>query len=135
MNDQDVISHERQEIFRDLLEARLVGQELGGEAMDLEGFLRHVPLGIDVVLPCLTGWHVVDQFHTTDLDDPMTVIGIETGGFRIEYDLAHQQQFLPEVSSRSCRTMRRSFWKVWPRLRPVRTMKSARRRFSWSGNC
>src|SRR5690625_2434149 len=51
VNDQNVFSHERQEIFRDLLEAGLVGQELGGEAVNLEGFLRHVALGVDIVLP------------------------------------------------------------------------------------
>ena len=51
---------------------------------------RHVALRIDVLMIGLAGGDVVEHFDTADLDQPVAVDRIKTGGFGIEDDFAHR---------------------------------------------
>ena len=68
-----------------------LGEELGGDAVHRERFLRHVALGIDVAVEFAPGRDVVHQLDAGDLDDAMPVIRVEPGGFGVEHDLAHHR--------------------------------------------
>ena len=89
MDHQGRALDEIQERPGDVSELRLVRQKGIGQAVNFKGLGRHVAFGIDVDMEDLAGRDVIDQFDTADLDDPMTVPWIETGGFRIEDDFAH----------------------------------------------
>src|ERR1700704_4289167 len=51
---------------------RLVGEELAGQAMHIEGFGRHVALGIDMPVKGLPGRHAVEYLDAADFDQPVT---------------------------------------------------------------
>jgi hypothetical protein len=58
--------------------------------MHIEGFGRHVALGIDMPVKGLPGRHAVEYLDAADFDQPVTAQRIETGGFGIENDFAHE---------------------------------------------
>jgi hypothetical protein len=74
-------------------EARLVAQELGGEAVHLEGLVWHVALGVEVAMPTAPGRDAIDQLDAADLDHPVAVERIESRRFGIEHDLAQADLF------------------------------------------
>jgi hypothetical protein len=45
-------------------------------------------------------WDAIDQLDTSNLDNPMTLIGIEAGGFRVEDDFAHYFSFKAAAAGR-----------------------------------
>ena len=107
-----VVDHERRvadeihEVARELVKTRLVPEELGRDAMHLEGAFRHVAVGIEVGVPLAARGKPVDQLQATDLDDPVASLGIKPRRFRVQYDLAQQVglpilQGLPARKSRS----------------------------------
>ena len=57
--------------------------------MNIESLPGHRPLRVDVLVIDPTGRHVVQQFDRADLDDPVALLGVETGGFGIQNDLTH----------------------------------------------
>jgi hypothetical protein len=59
--------------------------------MDFDHLGRHVALGIEIAVEGLAGWNPVDQLDAADLDQPMTLKGIDSGRLRIEHDFAHAQ--------------------------------------------
>ncbi len=69
-------------------EARLVAQELGREAMHLEGGKGHVALGVHVAMPDPPRGDAIDELDAADLDDAMAVERIEPCRLGIEHDLA-----------------------------------------------
>jgi hypothetical protein len=85
---------------------------------------------------------MVDQLDAGDLDDAMAIARIEARRLAIQYDLAHQPLHrrgrrahpLPRRTrnppARKRLTIARNRRKLKPRLKPVGTTKSARRRFS-----
>jgi hypothetical protein len=84
---------------------------------------------------------MVNQLDAGDLDDAMAIARIEAGGLGIQYDLSHQvlrrrgrAHRLPRPTrdppARKRLTIARNRRKLKPRLKPVGTTKSARRRFS-----
>ncbi len=70
-----VVDHEARavdeggEFVGDGREDRLRREEGVGEAMDLEGSLRHRTLGIDVLVEAASGRAMIDEFDAADLDD------------------------------------------------------------------
>ena len=90
VGDQLGAGEELQELVRDLGEQRLVGQEIVGNAVHVEGGRVDLAAGrTDEGVIVLAGRNVVPQFHPADLDDPLD-IRIEAGGFGIEDDFAHE---------------------------------------------
>ena len=83
--------------------------------MDREGLRRHVTLGIEIAVEALAGGKAVDEFDAADLDQPMTLGGIEAGGLGVEYDLAHQVALRSAGSS------------AVPRLRRIGSVATFRR--------
>ena len=59
----------RSQLVGDFAELRLVRQELRGQAMNREGALFRITLGIDVLVKIIAGKLAIDQFHAADLDD------------------------------------------------------------------
>src|SRR5882757_4599252 len=107
-----------------------------------ERFRRHLALGIDVTVKGLAGRHAVEDFDATDLDQTVAPQRVEAGGFGIENDFAHGQQ--PKEAANQGR--RRGILTARLRMSRIRartgskpcdvsTTKSARLRFSASGNC
>ena len=58
--------------------------------MHIEGFLRHIPLGVDVLVVGAASGNVVVQLNPADFHDPMPIIGIKARGFGVHHDLTHQ---------------------------------------------
>jgi hypothetical protein len=83
------IADEFHQLVDDLGKSRLVAQELVGEAVDAECRLRHVALGVQVILLLAPGRDLVHQLQAGDLHDPVALIGLESRCFRVENDLAH----------------------------------------------
>ena len=78
-----------EKLLADVGEQRLVLEKFGRQAVHLERAVRHVALGIEIVVKGVAGRKAVDQFDAADLDQPIALIGIEPGGFGVEHDLAH----------------------------------------------
>ncbi len=89
VDDQLRVGDEVEKRLGDVGEQRLAGQELSGQAVDVERVRRHVALRVEVVLEGLAARHVVDQLETADLDDAVAGARIEPGGFGIENDFTH----------------------------------------------
>src|SRR5262249_13641896 len=123
----------------------LTSEKFSRQAMDGEGVLRHVALGIDIAMKTTSGRDVVNEFDAGNFNDTMSLARVETRCFGIQDDLAHQllrcrsrnaRRLLCEtleLPPRKSRTIARSRRTLRLRLKPVGTTKSARRRFSRSG--
>src|SRR4051794_5696209 len=134
MRDQRRILDEVEQLLGLVREARLVGEENGGEAVDRFRLARHRSLGVEVSVEMAAGLDPVEHFDAADLDHPVAAGRIETGGLGIEDDFPHRRIYPPEPSPRQAR-MSRTWRSVVDRSRPVSTTKSARLRFSSSGIC
>jgi hypothetical protein len=49
------------------------------------------------VVEAVAGVASIEQLDTTDFDDPVPLLRLQSGGFRIQYDLSHQR--MPPASS------------------------------------
>src|SRR5690606_22266619 len=82
-----------EELVDDLLEGRLVGQELEGQAGD---FLRagfEVAVRLQVAVEVASAGAALQQLHAADLDHAVALLPLKAGGFGIEDDLAHRRKF------------------------------------------
>jgi hypothetical protein len=90
-----VVDHQRRvaekgkEVIGDGGEHRLVGEELGGQAVHLLCLLRHLALRIDIAVEGLTGRHPIEDLDAADLDEPIAAQRIESGRFGVENNFAH----------------------------------------------
>ena len=84
------VAHEALEIGGHVGEARLVGQELVGDAMNGDGAGVDLALRVDIDVVVAAGELAVGELDAADLDHPVAVAPFEAGGFGIEHDLAHQ---------------------------------------------
>src|SRR5690606_5428442 len=80
---------ELEELRGDVGEARLVGQELGGQPVHRQRFGIAVAVGIQVNVQVVAGDGAVDDLDAADFDDAVALRGVQSGGFGIEDDLAH----------------------------------------------
>ena len=44
---------------------------------------------VEIKVQVVAGQLAVDQLHTPDFDDPIPLVGVQAGGFRIQEQLAH----------------------------------------------
>ena len=70
------------------------------------------PFGIDVLVVVITSQLAIDQLHTADFNNPVTLGGFQTGGFCIEYNLSHAVLFLFNLLDALRRVIRRC--RGWP---------------------
>src|SRR5450759_212111 len=134
---------EAEEIVGDVGEKRLVLEELGRQPVDGEGLGRYFALRVEIAVERRAGRNPVEQLDAADLDQAVTLQGIQPGGFGVEDDFAH---FF--VRSGGDQNHGRRFGilatalrisRTWARAGSypcdVSTTKSARRCFSSSGIC
>ena len=95
VDDQPRVGEELQQLGHDLGKDRLVGEESRGEAVDSLRLGRHLAIRLQIALELAARRQMVDQLDGRDLDQPVTGIGIEAGGFSIENDLAHGESLCP----------------------------------------
>ena len=73
VGDQRGIADELEELLGDILEQRLVLQELGGEAVHVHRVAMDVALGFEVAVELAAGGDAVDDLDAADLDQPVAV--------------------------------------------------------------
>ena len=88
MHHQHAAFDEGEHVVGQLGEARLVAQELGGQAVHLERLVWHLALGIQMAVPHPAGRDAVEQLDAADLDDAVAVERVEPGRLGVEHDLA-----------------------------------------------
>ena len=104
--ERGVVRHQRrfadegEELVGDFGEQRLVLQELGGEAVNLERGSRHLALRIDVAVEALAGGNLVVELDAADLDEPVALVGIEPRRLGVQHDFPHGAT-LPGKAARS----------------------------------
>ena len=101
-------------------------------AVDANGVLGNVALGVDQVMEDAAGRGLVDDLDGADFEQPMALRRIEAGRFGVEHDLTHGvSSVLPVAAAARMKLgdLRRG---SHPRLPPVSMTKCARRRFSAS---
>src|SRR5262249_2538055 len=83
------IADEYNQVLDDFGKERLVFEKLGRQAVDRNGFGRHLALRIEIAMKTLPGRNAIDELDAADFHHPMALKGIESRGLRIEYDFAH----------------------------------------------
>ena len=123
MDDEFGIADERHEFVGDLREARLVAEELVVQSVDGQRTGLDRAFGVQVTVELPAGEFAIDEFQAPDLDDAMAFLGLQPGGFGVEYDLSHsggpQARSAAAVASLSARSF--SGWPEWPRTHDQRT--------------
>src|SRR5690554_309622 len=74
----------------------LVCQEFVTDAVNRQGAFIHFPVWLDILVVITLGDSAIDDFHTADFDDAVPFAGIQTGRFRIQYNLTHY--FIPSTT-------------------------------------
>src|SRR6185369_2946405 len=95
VNDERVVSNERQKIARDLAKQRFAGEKFSRNAVDVLGLNGDVALGIDETMKLAAGRNAVEDLDATDFDQSVALFRIEASRFRVENDLAHRELFPP----------------------------------------
>ena len=115
MDDELGAIDELQELLGDLGKARLAGELVERDAVHGRGAGVDLALGIQVFVEVPAGGAAVHHLDAADLDDAMAALGLEAGGFGVEYDLSQAailiRRSLPQASRRSPR------WRADPRAR------------------
>ena len=89
MRDERRIADELEQ-FLDLVgEARLVGQEDIGKAVNRFRLARHRPIGIEIAMEVAPGLDPAHHFDAADLDHAVAARGGQSRGLRVENDFAH----------------------------------------------
>src|SRR6185437_1232021 len=71
-------------------ETRLAGEVVAGHPVDLGRAGVDVSLGVDPDVQIAPGDAPIDNLDCGELDDPMVLAPIESGGLGVEDDLAHR---------------------------------------------
>ena len=90
VDDELIVADEREEKLDDVGPDRMAGEEFRAQPMNGEGVLRHVPLGMDILVIDAPGGHEVDDFNATDFDDPVPMRGVEARRLRVQHDFPHR---------------------------------------------
>ena len=82
--------HELDELCGNSGEARLVGQKLGGQAVDRRSTSADFPFRVQISMEMPAGAPPAMHFYATDFDNTVAATEVEAGGFSIEDDAAHE---------------------------------------------
>ena len=104
------------ELVDDVGEARLLREELVGDAVHLQRGDVDLAVGSQVAMKRATGAASDDDLDAADLDDAMTLLRLEPGGFGVEDDLAHASR----------RPVSRGRLRAAPRRPPAAALRSGR---------
>src|SRR5450830_736788 len=77
------------QLLDNLTKLRLIAQEFAGQAVDVQRALFRLTFRIDVEVEIIPRQHAVVQLNAADFQDAVAQLGIDTGSFSIEDDLAH----------------------------------------------
>ncbi len=94
---------ELEQVVRNLGEARLVGEELVGDAVHFQRTGIDVAVGADVMVQPAAGAAPVLQLDAADLDDAMPEFRFEAGGLGVQDDLADHQATASTSAATTCR--------------------------------
>jgi len=108
VNHQLGAADEFHEVDSNLGELRLVGNELVGQAVNLDGTLGNLPFWIDVGVEALAGKLTTAQLDAADLDDAVTGAEIQPGGFCVQNNLAQISLRCGRVPRRAAPARRRA---------------------------
>ena len=89
MDDQLCTLDELKELVGNLRKLWLVGQKFIGDTVNGDSLRFYLPLRVNVYVIVATGQLAFDHFHTTNFDNAVTFVRINTRGFGIQYDLSH----------------------------------------------
>ena len=81
--------NELEQLLDDVGEARLLRQELVRDAVDLLRAAVDLAIGPQVTMERAPGLASLHELDAADFDDAMALLGLESGGFGVEDDLAH----------------------------------------------
>ena len=101
MGDERGVADEGQELVGDILEERLVLQELAGQAVHGHRIAMDVALGVEVAVELAARGDAVDDLDAAELDQPVAVVGVEPRRFRVDDDLA-QHWLFPDAIREHC---------------------------------
>ncbi len=87
------------ESLGDFGEFRFVGEKFRSQPVHGQGVRMGISFRIDIPVKVVFGDSAIQDFHTADFNDPVTIVDIQAGCFGIEYDLSHIVLFLFAVSS------------------------------------
>ena len=104
MDHQFGVAHEIHEGLRNIGKDRFIfqldlpglwrlwrGQKVRANAMNTKGLRRHIAHGIDILVIGPSGWHVVVQLDRANLDNAVSLTGLETRGLGVQNNLTHAQ--------------------------------------------
>ena len=87
MDDQFGTAHKFQKAFGDIGKARLVGEKIMRQTMHLHRVGIDGAIRLQIGMKTLPGDPSIEQFDAANLDHPMALRRIKTGGFRIQNKL------------------------------------------------
>ncbi len=89
VDDKRRIGDEGKKIVGDRREDRRVGKLVRRQAVDPNRVFRDVAFGLHQRVEHPARRQMPDKLKAADLDDPVTIGRIETGGFGVEHNFAH----------------------------------------------
>ena len=103
VNDQLRAVDELEQLVDDLREARLLREELVGDAVHVLRGAVDRPVRAQVAMERAAGLAAIHQLDAADLDDAMSLLRLQPRGFGVEDDLAHERA---QTAARSACTTR-----------------------------
>ena len=129
-----LVADKGQKIFDNIGKTRHPLQPLHGDPVNARSLRRHVALRMNQLMKGAPRRDQPVELDRADFDNPVPLIGAETGRFCVEDDFTHWRQYRTLRRDRQ-EAMRATAVRDLRLPRPVSMMKSARARFSRSGNC
>jgi hypothetical protein len=89
MNNEISVPDELQETIRNLREDGIICEKCFRQSVDGERFIRHVSLGINVLMIGVSSRNVVIQLDTSNFHQSVSRAWVEPGRFRIKDNFTH----------------------------------------------
>src|SRR5690606_31045236 len=93
MDNQFRSADKRQEIMHNVGKSWFVGQKFGSNTMNLDGTRVDFTVRLEILVIVISGQAPIDNFHTTDFNNPVALLRLQTGRFSIQHNLAHVSPF------------------------------------------
>ncbi len=116
VDDQLSAAQEFQQLLDHVRKARLLRQKLIRDAVHLQRASIDFAIRAQIAMKGASGLAPIQQLDAADLNDAMTLLGFETGGFSVEDDLAHEREAVIGLSvlRLSCLTQPSAFSRIAP---------------------
>ena len=90
VDDQFGAAHKVEKLDRNVGEARFVDEKLAADPVHRQSTGVDIPFRVQVAVEMPVGQTPIEHLDTGDLDDAVSELVLQAGGFSIEKDLAHQ---------------------------------------------